>query len=180
MRARSPSNSSSAAVSQGRLLISDVFKSSAVKRAFLEDVIKIVSKIALEHRKFYEGNMVSSSEGDEWILGGGKVTRTPAFWGRPSHLIVEGEEAQVAILKLLNKPPAKRGNKNSKAKTRYRLIGAALSGEKSFVSVRSSAMSRLPKIPMLLSDARRLWVVAGDQPCFLGEEKWLDPDANSK
>jgi hypothetical protein len=64
--------------------------------------------------------MVSSSEGDEWILGGGKVTRTPAFWGRPSHLIVEGEEAQVAILKLLNKPPAKRGNKSSKAKTRYR------------------------------------------------------------
>ena len=40
---------SSATAAQGRLLISDVFKSSAVKRAFLEDVIKIVSKIAVEH-----------------------------------------------------------------------------------------------------------------------------------
>jgi hypothetical protein len=52
---------SSATAAQGRLLISDVFKSSAVKRAFLEDVIKIVSKIAVEHRRFYEGKMVSSS-----------------------------------------------------------------------------------------------------------------------
>jgi hypothetical protein len=107
MRARGPSNSSSAAPAQRQLLISDVFRSSAVKRAFLKDVIDIASKIALKHRKFYEGNMVSSSEGDEWILDGGKVTRTLAFWGRPSRLIVEGEEAQVAILKLLNATPAR-------------------------------------------------------------------------
>ncbi len=45
--------------------------------------------------------MVSSSQGDEWTLPAGKAVRTASFWGRPSSLHVEGEEARAVILKVL-------------------------------------------------------------------------------
>lgn len=45
--------------------------------------------------------MVSSSQGDEWTLPVGTAPRTPSFWGSPSSLFVEGEEARAAILKAL-------------------------------------------------------------------------------
>lgn len=45
--------------------------------------------------------MVASSQGDEWTLPAGKAVRTPSFWGRPSSLFIEGEEARAAILKAL-------------------------------------------------------------------------------
>ena len=96
-------SSSSLSPAGRRLLTSDVFNGSTVKRAFRTQVIDIVSRAASSHRRVVSGNMITSSEGDEWKVVGGTVCRTPAFFGRPSRLIVETEKARTAILDLLNK-----------------------------------------------------------------------------
>jgi hypothetical protein len=80
---------------------SDVFNGSTVRRRFVTAVLEIVKRTATGHRTFIEGTMVSSSQGDEWTLPSGTALRTPSFWGRPSSLFVEGEEARAAILKAL-------------------------------------------------------------------------------
>jgi len=79
----------------------DVFNGATVRRRFVAAVLEIVKQTATGHRTFIEGTMVSSSQGDEWILPEGTPQRTPSFWDRPSSLFVEGEESRAAILKAL-------------------------------------------------------------------------------
>lgn len=80
---------------------SDVFNGIRVRRRFVGAVLNVIERIATVHRTFIEGTMVSSSQGDEWTLPSGTALRTPSFWGRPSSLFIEGEEARAAILKAL-------------------------------------------------------------------------------
>jgi hypothetical protein len=80
---------------------SDVFNGATVRRRFVAAVLEIIDRTATGHRTFIEGTMVSSSQGDEWTLPAGTALRTPSFWGRPSSLLVKGEEARAAILKAL-------------------------------------------------------------------------------
>jgi hypothetical protein len=80
---------------------SDVFSGTRVRRRFTSQVLDVIERTATVHRIFIEGTMVSSSQGDEWALPSGTALRTPSFWGRPSSLFVEGEEARAVILKAL-------------------------------------------------------------------------------
>jgi hypothetical protein len=80
---------------------SDVFNGATVRRRFVEAVLEIVNRTAIGHRSYIRGTMASSSQGDEWTLPAGTAHRTPSFWGSPSSLFVEGEEARAAILKAL-------------------------------------------------------------------------------
>lgn len=80
---------------------SAVFNGIRVRRRFLGPVLKVIERTATVHRTFIEGSMVASSQSDEWTLQAGKAVRTPSFWGRPSSLFIEGEEARAAILKAL-------------------------------------------------------------------------------
>jgi hypothetical protein len=84
---------------------SDVFNGSTVRRRFVTAVLEIVKRTETGHRTFIEGTMVSSSQGDEWTLSSGTALRTPSFWGRPSSLFVEGEEARAGVLKALERGP---------------------------------------------------------------------------
>ncbi len=80
---------------------SEVFNGQTVRRRFVAVVREIIDRTATRHRTFIEETMVSSSEGNEWILPTGKAVRTPSFWGRPSSLYIDSEEARAAILKAL-------------------------------------------------------------------------------
>lgn len=80
---------------------SDVFNGATVRRRFVAAVLEIVDRTAIDHRSYIRGTMVSSSQGDEWTLPVGTAHRTPSFWGSPSSLFVEGEDARAAILKAL-------------------------------------------------------------------------------
>ncbi|MFN9449862.1 MAG: hypothetical protein ACK58U_09435 [Rubrivivax sp.] len=80
---------------------SDVFNGAAVKRKFVEEVLDIIRKTATSHQTFIEGTMVSSSERSEWTLHAGKAVKTAPFWGRPSSLYVEGEEARARLMQAM-------------------------------------------------------------------------------
>jgi hypothetical protein len=80
---------------------SEVFNGETVRRRFVAAVREIIDRTATRHRTFVEGTMLSSSEGEEWILPMGKAVRTASFWGRPSSLYIDSEEARAAILKAL-------------------------------------------------------------------------------
>ncbi len=80
---------------------SDIFSGAAVKRKFVAEVLDIVRKTAISHQTFIEGTMVSSSERNEWTLPTGKAVKTAPFWGRPSSLYVEGEEARARLMQAM-------------------------------------------------------------------------------
>jgi len=78
---------------------SDVFKGPVVRRKFVLEALDIIREMALSHRIVIEGTMISSSERNEWTLPKGIAVKTASFWGRPSSLYVEGEEARASIMK---------------------------------------------------------------------------------
>lgn len=80
---------------------SDIFNGAAVKRKFVQEVLDIIRETATSHQTFIEGNMVSSSERNEWTLPTGKAVRPAPFWGRPSCLYVDGEEARARIMQAM-------------------------------------------------------------------------------
>lgn len=80
---------------------SAVFNGSSVKRKFQADVMKIIQRNALKSTTYYEGGMLTSSEGTIWKLASGNAIRTPSSWGQPSSLEVDSEEARAEILKAL-------------------------------------------------------------------------------
>lgn len=80
---------------------SDIFNGATVKRKFVEEVLDIIRKTATSHQTFIEGTMVSSSERNEWTLSTGKAVKTAVFWGRPSSLYVDGEEARARIMQAM-------------------------------------------------------------------------------
>ena len=80
---------------------SDIFNGATVKRKFVEEVLDIIEKIATSNQTFIEGSMVSSSERDEWTLPTGKAVKTAPFWGRPSSLYVDDEEARARIMQAM-------------------------------------------------------------------------------
>jgi len=79
---------------------SDIFNGAAVKRKFVEEVLDIIRKTATSHQTVIEGTMVSSSE-NEWTLPTGKAVKTAQFWGRPSSLFVDDEEARARIMQAM-------------------------------------------------------------------------------
>ena len=92
---------SSTAPTLPKVAPSDVFNGATVRRRFVAAVLEIIDRTATGHRSYIRGTMVSSSQGDEWTLPAGTAHRTPSFWGSPSSLSVEGEEARAVILKAL-------------------------------------------------------------------------------
>jgi len=77
---------------------SDVFNGETVRRRYFEQVMDLVVRNAISRKTFISGNMITSSEGYEWILPGGRACLTPAFWGQPRSFYVSGEEARANIL----------------------------------------------------------------------------------
>ena len=80
---------------------SDIFNGAAVKRKFVEEVLDIIRKTATSHPTSIEGTMVSSSERNEWTLPTGKAVKTAPFWGRPSSLYVDDEQARARIMQAM-------------------------------------------------------------------------------
>lgn len=80
---------------------SDIFNGATIKRKFVMEVLDIICKTATSHRTFIEGSMVSSSQRHEWTLPTGKAVRTASFWGRPSSLYVDDEEARARIMQAM-------------------------------------------------------------------------------
>lgn len=80
---------------------SDIFNGATVKRKFVEEVLDSIRKTATSHQTFTEGTMVSSSERNEWTLPTGKAVKTAPFWGRPSSLYVDDEEARTRIMQVM-------------------------------------------------------------------------------
>lgn len=80
---------------------SDVSDGATVRRRFVPKVLGIIETTATAASSYIEGTMVHSSVGYKWTLPKGRALQTPPFWGRPSVLLVEDEDARADILKAL-------------------------------------------------------------------------------